>query len=133
MTNPLSSAVNNVNIVGGVVLQLARCPSDPRAPLLPNGSNVPGGTQVTRPSYVAIAGGVDRADAAGLFRENRMTTSGWAPEFGLTAWGGAIVPGFSRVTIQGMIDGSSNTGMVSEQGAALLLAGHRGRTHEARG
>ena len=67
-------------------------------PLLPNGSNVPGGIQVTRPSYVAIAGAVDRLDAAGLFRETRMTTASWSPEFGLTAWGGVIVPGFSRVT-----------------------------------
>ena len=53
---------------------------------------------MTRPSYVAIAGAVDRLDQAGLFRESRMTTNGWAPEFGLTAWGGVIVPGFSRVT-----------------------------------
>jgi prepilin-type processing-associated H-X9-DG protein len=115
--SPTSSAVNNINIIGGTTLQLARCPSDPKAPLVPNGSNVPGGVQVTRPSYVAIAGAVDRLDAAGLFRENRMTSSGWAPEFGLTAWGGVIVPGFSRVTIQGITDGTSNTMIVSEQGA----------------
>jgi prepilin-type N-terminal cleavage/methylation domain-containing protein len=113
-----SSAVNNVTQGAGVVFQLYRCPSDPRGPLVPNGSNVPGGLQVTRPSYVAIAGAVDRLDPAGLFRETRMTTSGWAPEFGLTAWGGVIVPGFSRVTLNGSItDGTSNTMIASEQGA----------------
>jgi prepilin-type N-terminal cleavage/methylation domain-containing protein/prepilin-type processing-associated H-X9-DG protein len=110
-----SSAVNNVRIVAGTVISIHRCPSDPRAPLLPNGSNVPGGTQVMRPSYVAIAGAVDRLDQQGLFRETRMTTSGWSPEFGLTAWGGVIVPGFSRVTISGISDGTSNTMMVSER------------------
>jgi prepilin-type N-terminal cleavage/methylation domain-containing protein/prepilin-type processing-associated H-X9-DG protein len=114
-TSPTSSAVNNVNVVAGAVISFLRCPSDPRAPLLPNGSNVPGGIQVMRPSYVAIAGAVDRLDTAGLFRETRMTTSGWSPEFGLTAWGGVIVPGFSRVTIASIIDGTSNTMMVSER------------------
>jgi prepilin-type N-terminal cleavage/methylation domain-containing protein len=116
-SQPNSSAVNNVTLVAGVVLPLVRCPSDPRAPLLPNGSNVPGGLQVVRPSYVAIAGAVDRLDTAGLFRETRMTTNSWSPEFGLTAWGGVIVPGFSRVTIPGITDGTSNVMVVSEQGA----------------
>jgi prepilin-type N-terminal cleavage/methylation domain-containing protein/prepilin-type processing-associated H-X9-DG protein len=117
-SSPTSSAVNNVNLVAGIVVQVYRCPSDPKAPLLNNGSNVPGGIQVMRPSYVAIAGAVDRIDQLGLFRETRLTTSGWAPDFGLTAWGGVIPPGFSRVTFSGGIsDGTSNTMMVSEQGA----------------
>ena len=34
---------------------------------------------MTRPSYVAIAGAVDRLDQAGLFRESRMTTPGGLP------------------------------------------------------
>jgi prepilin-type processing-associated H-X9-DG protein len=112
-----SSAVNNVTLVGGTVIKIYRCPSDPKAPLLPNGSNVPGGIQVMRPSYVAIAGAVDRIDQAGLFRENRLTRNGWAPEFGLTGWGGVIVPGFSNITMTNILDGTSNTMMVSEQGA----------------
>jgi prepilin-type N-terminal cleavage/methylation domain-containing protein/prepilin-type processing-associated H-X9-DG protein len=113
-----SSAVNNVMLVAGVVVPIYRCPSDPKGPLLPNGSNVPNGIQVMRPSYVAIAGAVDRLDQGGLFRESRMTVNGWSREFGLTAWGGVIVPGFSRVTFTGGIpDGTSNTMMVSEKGA----------------
>ena len=49
-----------------------------------------------------------------------MTTSGWSPEFGLTAWGGVIVPGFSRVTLAGGIpDGTSNTMMVSERAGKM--------------
>jgi prepilin-type N-terminal cleavage/methylation domain-containing protein/prepilin-type processing-associated H-X9-DG protein len=111
------SAYNNVTLSAGIVLQLYRCPSDPKNPLVGNGSNVPGGVQVTRPSYVAIAGAVDRLDQGGLFRENRMTTSGWAPDFGLTAWGGVVVPGFSRVTMTTIADGTSNTMVISEQGA----------------
>jgi prepilin-type N-terminal cleavage/methylation domain-containing protein/prepilin-type processing-associated H-X9-DG protein len=117
-SSPTSSAVNNVTLVAGVVIPIYRCPSDPKAPLLPNGSNVPGGIQVMRPSYVAIAGAIDRIDPAGLFREKRNTFNGWAPDFGLTAWGGVIVPGYSNVRLTGSItDGTSNTMMVSEQGA----------------
>jgi hypothetical protein len=109
-----SSAVNNVNLAAGVVIQTYRCPSDPKPPLIANGSNVPGGIQVTRPSYVAIAGAVNNADGNGLFRESRLTVNSWSPDFGVTAWGGIIVPGFSRVTMTGIKDGTSNTMMASE-------------------
>jgi prepilin-type N-terminal cleavage/methylation domain-containing protein/prepilin-type processing-associated H-X9-DG protein len=112
-----SSAVNNVRQAAGIVLPFFRCPSDPRNPLVANGSNVPGGIQVTRPSYVAIAGAVNDIDLSGQFRETRLTVNGWAPTFGVTAWGGVIVPGFSRVTIPGITDGTSNTMLVSEQSA----------------
>jgi len=63
---------------------------------------------------VAIAGAVNNADGNGLFKETRLTTSSWSPDFGVTAWGGIIVPGFSRVTIPGIKDGTSNTAMASE-------------------
>jgi prepilin-type N-terminal cleavage/methylation domain-containing protein len=112
------SVDNNIAIIGGTVIQMARCPSDPRAAMVDEGSNSSLTMQVTRPSYVAIAGAVDRLDAAGLFRENRMTGSGsWSAQFGNTAWGGVIVPGFSRVTLQGITDGTSNVMVLSEQGA----------------
>jgi prepilin-type N-terminal cleavage/methylation domain-containing protein len=117
-TSATSSAVNNVKLVGGVVIPIYRCPSDPKNPLLGNGSNVPGGIQVMRPSYVAIAGAYNNIDGTGSFKETRMTTDGWSKEFGFTAWGGVIVPGFSRITFTGGIpDGTSNTMMVSEKGA----------------
>jgi prepilin-type N-terminal cleavage/methylation domain-containing protein/prepilin-type processing-associated H-X9-DG protein len=118
-TSATSSAVNNVNIVGGKVVPIYRCPSDPRAPMLGNGSNVPGGIQVMRPSYVAIAGAINNIDGSGNFRETRLTVNGWAPEFGLTAWGGIIVPGFSNVTFSSISDGSSNTMMVSERAGQM--------------
>jgi prepilin-type N-terminal cleavage/methylation domain-containing protein/prepilin-type processing-associated H-X9-DG protein len=118
-TSGTSSAVNNVNIVGGKVVPIYRCPSDPRAPMLGNGSNVPGGIQVMRPSYVAIAGAINNIDGSGNFRETRLTVNGWAPEFGLTAWGGIIVPGFSNVTFSSISDGSSNTMMVSERAGQM--------------
>jgi prepilin-type N-terminal cleavage/methylation domain-containing protein/prepilin-type processing-associated H-X9-DG protein len=114
-----SSAVNNVKIVTGQVVSVYRCPSDPRVPLLPNGSNVPNGIQVMRPSYVAIAGAINNIDGSGQFRETRLTTSGWSPEFGLSGWGGVIVPGFSNVTIASISDGTSNTMMASERAGQM--------------
>ncbi len=111
-----SSAKNNVSLAANAVIPTYRCPSDPRAPLINNGSNVPGNIQVTRNSYVAIAGAVDRLDAAGVFRETRNTdASSWSSDFGITAWGGIICPAFSRVTMLGITDGTSNTMMLSEQ------------------
>ena len=95
-----------MTLSAGVVLQIFRCPSDQRPPLIRNDSNVrdAGGNevlQVTRNSYVAIAGAVNCIDGGSpcAFQESRNTTSGWSPEFGRTAWGGAIVPGFSNVTL----------------------------------
>jgi prepilin-type N-terminal cleavage/methylation domain-containing protein/prepilin-type processing-associated H-X9-DG protein len=116
-----SSAVNNVNIVAGTVVSIFRCPSDPRTPLLGNGSNVPGGIQVMRPSYVAIAGAINCIDGGSpcAFQESRNTTSGWSPEFGRTAWGGAIVPGFSNVTLSTITDGTSNTALASERAGKM--------------
>src|SRR5262245_19659909 len=104
-TQPGSSAVNNVLLSANIVLPMYRCPSDPKNPLIRNDSNVreSSGNEVvlvTRNSYVAIAGAVDRLDAAGLFRESRNTdSSSWSIQWGITAWGGMIVPGFSRVTL----------------------------------
>jgi prepilin-type N-terminal cleavage/methylation domain-containing protein/prepilin-type processing-associated H-X9-DG protein len=124
---PNSSARNNVLLSAGAVVPIYRCPSDPRPPLIRNDSNVrdAGGSEdaykVTRNSYVAIAGAVDRLDAAGLFRETRNTdSSSWSADFGITAWGGIIVPAFSRVTFSSIPDGLSNTMVVSEQSDSLF-------------
>jgi len=115
-----SSAVNNVTQSAGIVLQTYRCPSDPHSPLIANGSNVPNGVQVTRNSYVAIAGAVNNLDGSGQFRETRNTdSSSWSANFGITAWGGILSPGFSRVTI-GISDGTSNTLVISEQADYLF-------------
>jgi len=122
-----SSAVNNVNIAAGVVMPMLRCPSDPKPSLIRNDSNVRDSTgneaiQVTRNSYVAIAGAVDRLDAAGLFRESRNTdSSSWSSDFGISAWGGMICPDFSRVKFGSVADGLSNTMMISEQSAYLFM------------
>jgi prepilin-type N-terminal cleavage/methylation domain-containing protein len=118
MNQANSSAKNNVLLSAGVVLKMYRCPSDPKPPLIRNDSNVQPSDQykVTRNSYVAIAGAVDRLDTAGLFRETRNTTSAsWSPQFGITAWGGLIAPAFNRVSFSAIPDGLSNTMMVSEQ------------------
>jgi hypothetical protein len=130
-----SSAVNNVTQSAGVVLQVFRCPSDPKPALIRNDSNVrdrPGGTQVlqvTRNSYVAIAGAVDRLDTAGLFRESRNTdSSSWSADFGITAWGGVIVPDNSNVKIGSVTDGLSNTLVLSEQSAQLSALSADGRS-----
>jgi prepilin-type N-terminal cleavage/methylation domain-containing protein/prepilin-type processing-associated H-X9-DG protein len=111
-----SSAVNNVTLSANHVFPIFRCPSDPHPPLTANWSNVPGNILVTRNSYVAIAGAVDRLDAAGLFRETRNTdSSSWSIDFGITAWGGVIVPDWSGVKLSSITDGTSNTMMISEQ------------------
>lgn len=119
---PNSSARNNVLLSQGIVLQLFRCPSDPKPELIRNDSNVRDASgsedpyKVTRNSYVAIAGAVDRLDANGLFRERRNTdASSWTIDFGITAWGGLIVPAFSKITFGQIPDGLSNTMMLSEQ------------------
>jgi prepilin-type N-terminal cleavage/methylation domain-containing protein/prepilin-type processing-associated H-X9-DG protein len=116
-----SSALNNVTLSAGIVIPLFRCPSDPRPPLIRNDSNVRDANgnevlQVTRNSYVAIAGAVDRVDAAGQFRETRNTdNSSWSYDFGITSWGGMIVPAFGGVKFGSVSDGLSNTMMISEQ------------------
>ena len=133
-SQPQSSAVNNVTLVAGTVIKSYRCPSDPRAPLLSNGSNVPGGIQVMRPSYVAIAGAINDIDGSGQFRETRLTVNGWAPDFGLTAWGGVVVPGFSSVRLTGSIsDGTSNTMMASERAGKMYWQDTVGGTPYAAG
>jgi prepilin-type N-terminal cleavage/methylation domain-containing protein/prepilin-type processing-associated H-X9-DG protein len=120
-----SSAVNNVGISVGVAIKVFRCPSDPRPGLIRNDSNVrdSSGNEVllvTRNSYVAIAGAVDRLDAAGLFRESRNTNvNSWSHDFGVTAWGGVLVPDWSGVRIASITDGTSNTMVISEQSDQL--------------
>jgi prepilin-type N-terminal cleavage/methylation domain-containing protein/prepilin-type processing-associated H-X9-DG protein len=116
-----SSAVNNVTLSAGIVLPIFRCPSDTRPSLIRNDSNVRDKAgnevlQVTRNSYVAIAGAVDQLDAAGQFRESRNTdASSWSIDFGISSWGGMIVPAFGHVTFSSVSDGLSNTMMISEQ------------------
>jgi prepilin-type N-terminal cleavage/methylation domain-containing protein/prepilin-type processing-associated H-X9-DG protein len=126
-----SSAVNNVTQSANVVIPVYRCPSDPHPPLIANGSNVGGGVPVTRNSYVAIAGAVDNLDGSGGFRESRNTdTSSWSYQWGVTAWGGMLVPGFSRVTLN-IPDGTSNTMMISEQSDYLFYNnGQRGGDYD---
>jgi len=109
-----SSAVNNCTVASASVIQTYRCPSDPKPPLVQNGSNA-GSLMVTQTSYVSICGAVDNIDGTGAFRESRVTSPGWAPTHVITAWGGLITPGFKRITLQGAKDGLSNTMMVGEQ------------------
>ena len=124
---PGSSALNNVLLSANIVIPVFRCPSDPRPSLIRNDSNVRDASgsedayKVTRNSYVAIAGAVDRLDAAGVFRESRNTdSSSWSSDFGITAWGGILVPAFSKVRFASVTDGLSNTMMLSEQSDYLF-------------
>jgi prepilin-type processing-associated H-X9-DG protein len=119
---PNSSAVNNVMLARDIVLSVYRCPSDPKPELVPNVSNVGGNAlspsiyKVNRNSYVAIAGAVDRLDAARLFRERRNTNAtSWSIDFGITAWGGVLVPDWSAVRFGSISDGLSSTMVISEQ------------------
>jgi prepilin-type N-terminal cleavage/methylation domain-containing protein/prepilin-type processing-associated H-X9-DG protein len=123
-----SSAKNNVLLAAGAVIKVYRCPSDPRPALVRNDSNVRDGSgdespwKVNRNSYVAIAGAVDRLDTAGLFRETRNTDgSSWDSDFGITAWGGVMVPDWSGVKFSSVKDGLSNTMVVAEQSDQLYF------------
>jgi prepilin-type N-terminal cleavage/methylation domain-containing protein/prepilin-type processing-associated H-X9-DG protein len=118
---PNDSAVNNVTVAQGIVIKMYRCPSDPHPALIPNGSNVPNGLTVNRNSYVAIAGAMNNLDGSGQFKESRNTdNSSWSAQWGVNAWGGALCPGFSKVTLSTISDGTSNTMMVSEQSDYLF-------------
>ena len=120
-----SSALNNVTLIANVGLKLYRCPSDPKPDMIRNDSNVKDGSGnetvlVNRNSYVAIAGAVNKLDTAGLFLETRNTdNSSWSWQFGVTGWGGMLVPDFSAVTIGSVTDGLSNTMVISEQSDQL--------------
>ncbi len=118
---PNDSAVNNVTVAAGIVIKMYRCPSDPHPALVVNGSNVPNGLQVTRNSYVAIAGAMNDIDGTGLFKESRNTNGqSWSIQWGINAWGGVIAPSFSGVTLGTIPDGTSNTMMISEQSDYLF-------------
>jgi prepilin-type N-terminal cleavage/methylation domain-containing protein/prepilin-type processing-associated H-X9-DG protein len=120
-----SSALNNVNLINSVGLKLYRCPSDPKPPMIRNDSNVrdSSGNEVllvNRNSYVAIAGAVNDIDGTGQFRETRNTdSSSWTIGWGITAWGGMIVPDNASVKFSSVKDGLSNTMMISEQSDQL--------------
>jgi prepilin-type N-terminal cleavage/methylation domain-containing protein/prepilin-type processing-associated H-X9-DG protein len=120
-----SSAVNNVNVAGGVVIKIYRCPSDPKPDLIRNDSNVrdSSGNEtilVSRNSYVAIAGAVNNLDGTGRFRESRNTDgSSWSAGWGITAWGGVISPDYQKITFTNISDGLSNTMVISEQSDQL--------------
>jgi prepilin-type N-terminal cleavage/methylation domain-containing protein/prepilin-type processing-associated H-X9-DG protein len=120
-----SSAVNNVTLIQNVGLKLYRCPSDSKPDQIRNDSNVrnSAGNEVllvNRNSYVAIAGAVNKLDAAGLFAESRNTdSSSWSAGWGITAWGGVIVPDNASVKFGSISDGLSNTLVISEQSAQL--------------
>jgi prepilin-type N-terminal cleavage/methylation domain-containing protein/prepilin-type processing-associated H-X9-DG protein len=124
-TQPNSSAVNNVKLATGAVIKVFRCPSDQHPNLIRNDSNVRGPNDeasypVNRNSYVAIAGAVDRLDAAGQFRETRNTdSSSWSIDFGITAWGGVIAPAFNGVKMGSITDGTSNTMVIGEQSGQM--------------
>jgi hypothetical protein len=127
-TPATSSAYNNVSVAGNSVIKMYRCPSDPKPDLQRNDDNVRTfgtgtGSEtilVTRNSYVAIAGAVNNLDGTGRFRESRNTdSSSWSWQFGITAWGGMIVPDNGGVKLTSVSDGLSNTMMISEQSDQL--------------
>jgi prepilin-type N-terminal cleavage/methylation domain-containing protein len=127
-TPATSSAYNNVAIAANAVIKMYRCPSDPKPDLIRNDDNVraigtgTGGETVlvNRNSYVAIAGAVNNIDGTGRFLESRNTdSSSWSWQFGITAWGGIIVPDNNGVKLTSVTDGLSNTMMIAEQSDQL--------------
>jgi prepilin-type N-terminal cleavage/methylation domain-containing protein len=127
-----SSALNNVTLINSTSLKLYRCPGDPKPPLIRNDSNVrdASGNEailVNRNSYVAIAGAVNNLDGTGQFLESRNTDgSSWSWQFGITAWGGVIVPDNAGVKFSSVTDGLSNTMVISEQSDQLKAVNQSG-------
>src|SRR5436305_590699 len=68
----------------------------------------------------------------GWLEARNTDSSSWSSDVGITAWGGMIVPAFSRVTFTGGVpDGLSNTMMVSEQADYLFYNnGQRGGDYD---
>jgi prepilin-type processing-associated H-X9-DG protein len=76
---------------------------------------------------VAIAGAVNNLDGTGRFLESRNTdSSSWSWQFGITAWGGMIVPDNASVKFTTVSDGLSNTMMISEQADQLKAIDQNG-------
>ena len=123
-----SSANNNSQIARDIPLQVYRCPSDPKPALTPPGvvgermnlttaNNIRADTVLVNSSYVGIAGAVNDIDGTGAFKETRIN-SGWG--YGPMSTGGVLPPGFRRIQLGGIADGSSNTLCVAEQAGILV-------------
>ena len=131
----LSSAANNAFYANNVSIPSYRCPSDSKDDLsaldqnnwsvVEGRMNVNGGGQkvrVPRSSYVGISGAVDKIDGpTGVFRETR-SGPGWA-NAGNMARGGLLICGFTKITLGGIQDGSSNTMLASEDAGTLRQEG----------
>jgi len=125
-----TSANNNAVVAKDAVLQVFRCPSDSKQPLTNcrwrmNTASSLNDINVTRSSYVGIAGAVNNIDNTGAFTETR-SSAGWSGA-GLMSTGGVLPPGFRRVQLS-MPDGTSNTMAVSEE--AGLIYENTGASHD---
>ena len=76
---------------------------------------------------MAIAGAVNNLDGSGQFKESRNTDgSSWSWQFGITAWGGVIVPDNAGIKFSSITDGLSNTMVISEQACQLTAIDQSG-------
>ncbi len=119
------AASGNVNALAArdALISPYRCPSDTKQPLTNargrmNTNPSYGDVNVTRSSYVGIAGAINDIDKTGAFKESRSGTGSFSN--GIMATGGVLPPGFYRITILGIPDGSSNTVIVSEEASIMI-------------
>ena len=118
--NPATSSYNNSFAANGVVIPTYRCPSSPLQQLV-NGNrrhNMTFSPQLTRSSYIGVAGAINNIDGSGLFQESR-NDAGWSNS-GISSWGGMLTPGFQGVSIARVPDGTSNTLLATEDSDYLI-------------
>jgi prepilin-type N-terminal cleavage/methylation domain-containing protein/prepilin-type processing-associated H-X9-DG protein len=106
----------NGAILSNVVIRGYRCPSSPLPTTVTSG--IPGGTNLMRPNYVAIAGAENTALAGTGYTETRINTPGGAAgccSGGIISAGG-VMHANSQNRLVDISDGTSNTMMISEHG-----------------
>ena len=88
-------------LAAGIVIPSSAARPDPRPPLIANGSNVPGGIQVIRRQLRGHRRGGQQHRRGRALPGDPVDDQRLVARFGITAWGGMIVPGFSGVTLSG--------------------------------
>jgi len=103
---------NNMTLVNGYVPDWLRCPSSPLPELVLIGKH---GTPQGRalPTYVGVAGGVTQADWK--YHDSKRVVAQTGPATGILAGNGTLLAN-DCIRLDDMLDGSSQTMMVAEQG-----------------
>ena len=114
-----AAATNNCNQASNIQMKIYNCPSSPLPPFVPSPFT---GIQSMN-HYVGISGAVSGI-VPGYTHTQFFTNGGSAGccSGGIAAGNGVLVPGYAKITLTGISDGTSNTLVVSEQNDYLFTA-----------